>query len=199
MKVLRIDASARDSGSHSRVLIDHLVEGLGPRAEVRVRDLAQPLRHVDAAWIAAKDTPDEKRNENQRETLSLSDQLIDELEASDLIVIGMPIYNFGVPASLKAWIDQVCRARRTFAYSESGPTGLLKGKRAVVFYVSGGTRMGSDIDFASGYLRHILEFIGIDDVQFIRADRHIFDPDVLVQAAEEASRVAVDLRSEMAA
>lgn len=199
MKVLRIDASARNSGSHSRALMDRLIEGLGARAEVRVRDLTQPLPQVDEAWVAAKDTLDAERSEIQREALSLSDQLVDELEGSDLIVIGLPVYNFGVPASLKAWIDQVCRARRTFTYSERGPVGLLKGKRAVVFFVSGGTPMGSDIDFASGYLRHVLGFIGIDKVQFIRADRHMLDPDILVHAAEEADRIAADLRSKMAA
>lgn len=199
MKVLRIDTSARTSGSHTRELVDRLIDGLGSSTDVIVRDLTKPLPQVDNEWVAANNTADDERSAVQKDTLALSDELVGELEASDLIVIGLPVYNFGVPASLKAWIDLVCRARRTFAYSESGPVGLLEGKRAVVVYVSGGTPMGSEIDFASGYMRHVLGFIGIHDVEFVKADRHMFEPEILERAAQEASRLGSDISSRFAA
>ncbi len=119
--------------------------------------------------------------------------MIAEVKAADTLVIGLPVYNFGVPSALKAWIDQVCRAGLTFTYSENGPVGLLKDKRAIVFYVSGGTMMGSDIDFASGYLRHILGFIGITDVQMVTADQHMMDPDSLDRAQTETLTLARSL------
>src|SRR5690606_32013845 len=96
--------------------------------------------------------------------------------------ITAPIYNFAIPASLKAWIDQVTRARRTFRYTEAGPEGLLKGKRAYIVFASGGVPLGSQVDFASGYLRHILGFIGITDVHFIAADGHQMDGEAIARA-----------------
>jgi FMN-dependent NADH-azoreductase len=90
---------------------------------------------------------------------------------ADVLVIGVPVYNFGIPASLKAWVDMIARARLTFRYTESGPVGLLRGKRAVLVVASGGTAVGSEIDFATDYLRHVLGFLGIDDVEIIAANR----------------------------
>ncbi|WMS44534.1 NAD(P)H-dependent oxidoreductase [Acuticoccus sp. MNP-M23] len=121
-----------------------------------LRDLAEQIPQVDAAWIAANTSPETERTDQHRQSLALSDALFGELEAADLIVIGLPVYNFGVPASLKAWIDQVCRAQRTFRYTPDGPKGLLEGKRAIVVYAARGTAMGSSIDFASFYLRRVL-------------------------------------------
>ena len=93
--------------------------------------------------------------------------LVSELEKADVVVIGLPIYNFGVPAAFKAWIDQVVRAKLTFRYGKTGPEGLLKNKMAYIILSSGGTELGSDIDFVSSYIRHVLGFIGIDVVTFI--------------------------------
>jgi len=90
---------------------------------------------------------------------------------ADVLVIGVPIYNFGIPAALKAWVDMVARARLTFRYTEQGPEGLLRVKRAYLVVASGGTAAGSAVDFATGYLRHVLGFLGIDDVEIIAADR----------------------------
>ena len=101
------------------------------------------------------------------------------------MVIGSPIYNFGVPAALKAWIDMIARARKTFHYTDNGPEGLLTGKKAYVLMASGGTEVGSEIDFASGYLRHVLGFIGIDDVTIIAADQQMMrGDDALSQAMD---------------
>ena len=199
MNILRIDSSAKIEGSHSRDLIDGLLRNLEQEGRVVRRDLVNPSPQIDAAWIAANTTPDDARTDSHRQTLALSDALVDELEAADLIVIGLPVYNFGVPAALKAWIDQECRARRTFRYSPDGPIGLLEGKRAIVVYAAGGTAMGSDIDFASGYLRHVLGFIGVKDVTFVDAGRHMADADAISRAEAEIDRLAADLATRLAA
>ncbi len=94
------------------------------------------------------------------------------MQAADTLVIGLPIYNFGVPAALKAWVDQVARAGVTFRYTETGPKGLLTGKRAIIAVASGGTEAGSDVDFATGYIRHVLGFIGITDVHLRHGRSH---------------------------
>lgn len=199
MNILRIDSSAKVEGSHSRDLIDRLLDKLGPDWPVTRRDLVDPIPQIDAVWIAANTTLEENRTDAHRHTLALSDALIGELEAADLIVIGLAVYNFGVPASLKAWIDQVCRARRTFHYTPDGPVGLLKGKRAIVVYAAGGTAMGSHIDFASGYLRHVLGFIGVKDVTFVNAGRHMADAEAIPRARAEIDRLTADVAARRAA
>lgn len=179
-KVLRIDASGRRAGSTTRRLTDDFIEALrakGAVADLAVRDLADGMPYVDEAWINANFTPPEKRTAAQSAALAFSDMLVAELQAADLIVIGAPIYNFSIPASLKAWIDQIARARLTFQYTEKGPIGLLNDKRAVIVVASGGVEPGSPADFATGYLRHILAFIGVTDVSLIAADRQMIDAD----------------------
>jgi FMN-dependent NADH-azoreductase len=153
---------------------------------VITRDLAVAVPAIDGDWLNANWTPEDQRTDAQRETLALSDTLIAELKAADTIVIGAPIYNFGIPATLKTWVDLIARAGITFKYSESGPQGLLTGKRAIVAITSGGTQVGSEIDFASGYLRHVLGFVGITDVQFVAADQLMVDADASHAKAEAA-------------
>ena len=172
--VLRIDASARHSGSESRALTQRIIDRLAPEAVIN-RDLAVAMPAIDADWLAANWTPADDRTDAQRQTLALSDTLIEEIKSADTIVIGAPIYNFGIPATLKTWIDLIARAGITFKYSETGPQGMLTGKRAIVAITSGGTQVGSEIDFASGYLRHVLGFVGITDVQFVAADQLMVD------------------------
>lgn len=172
--VLRIDASARHSGSESRALTQRIINRLAPEAVIN-RDLAVAMPAIDADWLAANWTPADDRTDAQRQTLALSDTLIEEIKSADTIVIGAPIYNFGIPATLKTWIDLIARAGITFKYSETGPQGMLTGKRAIVAITSGGTQVGSEIDFASGYLRHVLGFVGITDVQFVAADQLMVD------------------------
>jgi FMN-dependent NADH-azoreductase len=175
LQILRVDSSARRDGSVTRRLADKLVERLtadGGETRVQSRDLAYaapPL--VDAAWVDANFTPPEQRSEAQRAALAESDRLVAELQNADVLVIGLPVYNFGIPASLKAWVDMVARARLTFRYTENGPVGLLQGKRAYLVVASGGTAVGGELDFATGYLRHVLGFLGIEDVEIVAADR----------------------------
>jgi FMN-dependent NADH-azoreductase len=175
LKVLRVDSSARHDGSVSRRVADALIERLDERegpVDLRVRDLAIAApSFVDAAWVDANSTAPDQRTALQRAALAESDALVAELMAADVLVISVPLYNFGIPAKLKAWVDMVARARLTFRYTETGPVGLLRGKRAYVLAASGGTAVGSEIDFATGYLRHILGFLGIDDVEIVAADR----------------------------
>lgn len=175
LKVLRVDSSARREGSVSRRVADALIEQLEMRegpVNVTVRDLALTApAFVDAAWVDANFTPDEQRSAALRAVLAESDTLVAELKAADILVIGVPIYNFGIPATLKSWVDMIARARLTFRYTENGPVGLLRGKRAFLVVASGGTAVGSEIDFATGYLRHMLGFLGIDDVEIVAADR----------------------------
>jgi len=173
--VLRVDASARYDGSVSRTLTDSLMENLRTQyGEISTlqRDLAaSPPDFVDEAWVAANFTPAESRTPEHRATLAASDTLVAELQAADILVMGAPLYNFAIPAALKAWVDMVARARLTFQYTDDGVEGLLKGKRAYVVFVSGGVPAGSDMDFATGYIRHVLGFIGITDVTIIAADQ----------------------------
>lgn len=171
-RILRIDASARTNGSVTRDLTDKAIDRVASLGAVTVtrRDVSHGIPFVTEDWVAANFTPAPSRTEDQRARLTFSDGLVQEIKDADLLIIGLPIYNFGVPATLKAWIDQVARAGLSFKYTESGPVGLLDGKRAIVLVASGGTAMGSDIDFATPYLRHALGFIGIHDVTFVAAD-----------------------------
>ena len=165
--VLHIDASARTQGSTTRTLSEHAVADLSPARVIR-RDLTASLPHLTEDWVAANFTPADKRSDAQRKTLALSDTLVAEIREADVIVIGLPVYNFGVPAALKAWIDLVARANLTFRYTPDGPQGLMTGKRAIVAFASGGTGFGSPIDFASPYISHVLGFLGIHDVSFVQ-------------------------------
>ena len=199
--LLRIDASARRDGSSSRALVTRLVDGLveaGTAGDVLRRDLADGVELLDEAWIGANVTPDAERTAGHLERLSGSDALVAELVRADTVVIGMPIYNFGPPAALKAWIDLIARARRTFRYSESGPVGLLENKRAYVVVTSGGTAVDSAIDFATPYLRHALGFVGIDDVTVIAADRQMANPDAVAAARSRIDALVAEARAGLA-
>ncbi len=185
-RVLKVSASGRDAGSVTRQLSADLVAALEDRhgdIEVIDRNVARGVPFVDEDWIAANFTPEESRTESQREVLSHSDALVAELKQADILVIATPIYNFSIPASLKAWIDMVARARKTFRYTDNGPEGLLRDKKTYVVVASGGVGVGSAVDFATPYLRHMLSFIGIEDVEVIAAEK-------LNSQAEEAMDAA---------
>lgn len=184
-RILRIDASARTQGSITRDLNDRIIARFADAGPVQVttRDLSAGLPHIGESWIGANFTPADTRSAAQKTQLGLSDMLVAELQEADVLLIGLPIYNFGVPASLKAWIDMVARAGVTFRYTEAGPQGLLTGKRAIVTVASGGTPIGSEIDFASGYIRHVLGFLGITEVEFVKADRTAIDAEAARAAA----------------
>jgi len=179
--ILHINASARVEGSVTRDISAQLVQQLQHQQDASIvsRDLANGIEFINENWIGANFTDPTERSPEQKAALSLSDSLVAELEQASHIVIAAPIYNFSVPASLKAWVDQVARARVTFRYTENGPEGLLKGKKAYLVVASGGVPLGSEVDYASTYLRHVLGFLGIHDVTLVNANE-------LGQAANEA-------------
>lgn len=188
LSVLEISASARSEESVSRKLTQDIIAALEDReGEIQLtqRDLAEGVPFVDERWVEANFTAEEDRSSRQRDVLALSDELIAELQEADLIVIGAPIYNFGIPAVLKAWVDMVARARVTFRYTDNGPEGLLTGKRAIIVIASGGVPVGSAVDFATPYLRQALRFIGIDDVEVIAADQLNRNGEKSIDAARE--------------
>lgn len=172
LNVLRVDASARREDSITRTLADQMIAGLrqhAPTLTVTRRDVARGLPFVDADWVHANFTDPDARSAAQRQTLSGSDALVAEAMHADVWIIGAPIYNFGVPASLKAWVDQIARARLTFHYTEQGPQGLLTGKKVYILTATGGTEVGGAIDFATPWLKFVLGFLGITDVEIIAA------------------------------
>lgn len=172
-KILHLTASIRGAESVTRNLSVKLAAGLAARHGARVvtRDLsANDLPFLTAERFAANLTAAGDRSIEQARLAAIADELIAELEAADVIVFGLPIYNFGVPATVKAWADLVARAGTTFKYTESGPVGLLTGKKAYLAVASGGTPVGSEIDFMTPWFKFFLGFIGIHDVTTIAAD-----------------------------
>lgn len=168
MHILRIDSSTRTDTSLSRKLADDVL-ARHPGATITTRDLAAGIPHIDEGFTRATFTPPEARSDTDKAALSLSDDIVAEVQAADLIVISMPVYNFSIPSTLKAWIDQLARVGVTFHYTENGPVGLLEGKRVIVVSASGGTPVGADFEYASPYLRHVLGFLGLTDVAFVGA------------------------------
>ena len=193
LNILHVAASGRNAGSVSRALAREFFATLdraGVAATIVERDLNDGVAFVDEDWINANFTPPDERTADQTARLHYSDQLVAELKAADIVLISTPIYNFGVPASLKAWIDMIARARLTFQYTENGPVGLLEGKRAVIAVASGGTAVGSEQDFATSYLKHALGFVGVKDVSIIAADQLMIDPEASkARASAETSEV----------
>jgi FMN-dependent NADH-azoreductase len=172
-QILQLNSSlSGESGQSSRLASEFagaLAAATG--ATVNVRDLArQPLPHLTAERFAAFTTPASARTVEQQRHVAESDALIDELRRADVLVLGVPMYNFGVPSTLKAYFDHVARAGVTFRYTAEGPVGLLTGKRAFVFATRGGRYAGTDADLQSAFLRRFLGFIGINDVEFVYAE-----------------------------
>ncbi len=185
MTVLHIDASARRDESITRALTARIVDRLSDGDIIR-RDLDVALPIIDSDWVGANFTPVDQRTQAQQQKLTTSDDLLDELRRADTIVIGTPIYNFALPANLKAWVDMIARAGESFRYSENGPEGLLTGKRAIIVVASGGTAIDSEADFATPYLRFVLNFVGITQIEVIPADRMALDPEATRASAEAA-------------
>jgi FMN-dependent NADH-azoreductase len=191
--VLHIDASARSAASVTRGLSARIIDQLKTRhgdVDIIRRDLADGVPYIDETFTAAINTPEDQRTPEQAAALATSDAFVADLQAADIVVIGTPIYNFGVPAVFKAWFDQVARVGLTFRYTETGPVGLLEGKKAYVAMASGGTKLGSEIDFASNWLRHVMGFIGITDVEIIGAGRIMADDEAVARAEQAVARIA---------
>lgn len=194
MNILHLDSAITGKDSVSRGLTADIVARLtadNPTARVTYRDLNEGVAAIDNDWFHAVRVVPEQPSPGQQRLIDRADTYLQELRDADTLVIGLPVYNFNLPAQLKNWLDQIARAGVTFRYTETGPEGLLTGKRAIVGYASAGTPIGSDIDHASGYLRHMLGFLGITDVTFIAADRLAMDRDAgLARARDMISQIA---------
>ena len=188
-KILRIDSSARQADSVSRAVGDEVIRRLTDRyadAELVNLDLAEGMGHIDGEWVGANFTPEDERSDVQRERLAASDQAVAALEQADVIVLTAPVYNFSIPSVLKAWIDHICRAGLTFRYTANGPKGLLADRPVYLVMASGGVPFGSPMDFASGYLRQVFAFVGIEDARLIGAEGVAADVETARQSALSA-------------
>ena len=190
--ILILDSAATGESSVSRRLTRAAAEVLvarDPDAHITLRDVgSNPIPHLNAETVPAI-RAGIVETEAAREALELSDALIAELKAADLIVIGAPMYNFGMPSTLKAWFDHVLRARITFQYSEAGPEGLLKGKKAIVVEARAGLYSegpAASMDSQEPHIRTLLGFMGIDDVTFVRAEKLAFGPEAADAAIGDA-------------
>lgn len=175
MKLLHLDSSILGDSSASRQLSRAVVEAwlvAAPEAQVSYRDLAgDALSHLSAASLVAGGTPAELRNAAQRHEVALAEATLNEFLAADAVVIGAPMYNFTVPTQLKAWIDRVAVAGKTFAYDENGPKGLAGGKKVIIVSTAGGIHAGQPSGQAhEDYLQFVLRFLGITDIEIVRAE-----------------------------
>lgn len=174
MNILQVNASARREGANSTRVANTIVARLqaaDPGARFTLRDLAvTPHPVLDEAALGALFTPADQRSAEQAARVALDDALIAELQAHDVVVLGVPMYNFGVPVQLKSWIDAVARAGVTFRYTETGPEGLLKGKKVYVALARGGMYRNTSNDSQVPYLKSVLGFLGLSDISFIYAE-----------------------------
>lgn len=191
--ILQVNSSGRRKGSASRQLTAALVEKLKeetPGARVIERDAVTDAEFPDEDWVVANFTPADQRSVQQEKRLRHSRRLVAEVQAADLIVIGAPVYNFSIPGVLKAWIDQICRPGLTFRAAPEGFVGLLENKKVFLVVTSGGTEVQGPIDYATGYMIHILGFLGITDVTVIGADTMVSDPEGALARAMRQIRAA---------
>ena len=179
--ILQINSAARSQGAQSTLLADELTAKLqqsNPGAKVVVRDLlADALPHLDESVLGAFFTPADQRSAEQNAIVAKSDALIAELRAADIVVIGAPVYNFGVSSQLKSYFDWIARAGVTFRYTENGPVGLIEGKKVYVVSARGGKYAGTPNDSQTPFLRSFLGFLGMTDVTFIFAEGLNLGPD----------------------
>lgn len=201
-QVLQINSSLYSEGGQSSQLARQFVDALRerePALQLVQRDLArEPVPHLDAARFQAFLAKPEERTAEQRDVAAYSDALIGELRDADVLVLGLPMYNFGVPSQLKAYFDHVARAGVTFKYTDQGPVGLLAGKKAYVFATRGGAHAGTPRDTESAYVRDFLAFLGIADVEFVYAEGLAMGPGpretALAQARATIQNLAAPLQ-----
>lgn len=191
LNLLQINASLYSGQGQSSQLAERFVKNFqASRADVRVvtRDVAgEPVPHLDARRFGAFLAAPEARTAEQQAVIDYSDTLIGELRAADVIVLGLPLYNFGVPSQLKAYFDHVARAGVTFRYTANGPVGLITGKKVYVLAARGGLYAGTPLDTQTSYVRDFLRFIGIEDVEFVYAEGLAISADLKARAIEQAN------------
>ena len=190
MNILQINSSARGRDSHSTRLANRIVEALRagePAASLTIRDLGQfPHPALDEAAVGALFTPAEQRSPEQAARIAQDDLLIAELQAADILVLGVPMYNFGIPVQLKNWIDAIARRGVTFRYTDHGPEGLLTGRTVYVALARGGRYRDTPADSQVPYLKMVLGFLGLTDLEFVYAEGLSMGPDAERQAYADA-------------
>jgi FMN-dependent NADH-azoreductase len=187
MKIYQIDSSARKEGSTSRALAKKLLDKIKkPGDEVIYRDLNNEMVFVSGLTESGMKIDKKDQTEHHKKMFELSDKLVKELKDSDIIIISAPIYNYGPPATLKAWSDLAARVGETFKFTPEGRReGLLKNKKAYIVITSGGTKINSSEDFLTPWLKFILNFFGIDKVEFVGADQMALDYEKSIKDAED--------------
>ncbi len=195
--LLKINASLFSNHGQSSQLTERFVaawQASHPDTSVVSRDLAvEPVPHLDGARVTAFFAKPEERNAEQQAIVDFSDALIAELRQADTVVIGLPMYNFGVPSTLKAYFDHIARAGVTFQYTAEGPQGLLTGKKAYILAARGGRYAGTPKDSQTTYVRDFLGFIGITDVEFVYAEGLNMGDDSKNTALADAHKAVAEL------
>jgi FMN-dependent NADH-azoreductase len=190
MNILQINSSARTVGSHSSRMASDIVSRLqasNPGTTLTLRDLGRtPHPALDEATLHALFTPAAQRSIEHAERVAQDDALIAEVQAADVLVLGVPMYNFGVPAALKNWIDAIARTGVTFKYTDKGPVGLLQGKKVYIALARGGLYRDTPADTQVPYLKMVLGFLGMSDVQFVYAEGLAMGPDAEKKALASA-------------
>ena len=186
MKIYQIDSSARKKGSTSRSLAKKLINKIKkPEDEIIYRDLNDEMVFVTGLTESGMNIDQKDQNENHKKMFELSDKLVKELKESDIIIISAPIYNYGPPATLKAWSDLAARVGETFKFKPNGRReGLLKNKKAYLIITSGGTKLNSKEDFLTPWLKYILNFFGIEKIEVVSADQMALDYEKSIKEAE---------------
>ncbi len=189
-KLLQINSSLFGEHGQSTQLSQKFIKrflAVNPDAQLNVRDLAnEQIPHLDAEIVMGFGIPEDQKNNRQTEMTALSDQLIEEVKSADVLVIGLPMYNFSLPSTLKSWFDFIARAGVTFKYTEQGPVGFLEGKKAYIMAARGGQYSGTEYDTQTALVRHFLSFIGIQDVEFVYAEGLNMGDDIKAQAINDA-------------
>ncbi|WP_102798486.1 FMN-dependent NADH-azoreductase [Bowmanella denitrificans] len=201
-KLLLINSSLNGKQGNSWQLAEKFVQQLAKAADIQIteRDLDDTdLPHLSGAEMAAWMTPADQRNDEQQRLAGMSDKLVEELKAHDIIVIGMPMYNFGVPSVFKSWVDRVARAGITFRYTENGPVGLLEGKKVYVLAARGGLYQGTPKDSQTQYLQDVLAFMGMTEVEFVYAEGLNMGPEAANQGFSQADEKISELIEKMVA
>ena len=187
MKIYQIDSSARKEGSSSRALANKLLNKIkNPEDEIIYRDLNDEMVFVSGLTESGMNIDKKDQTKHHKKMFDLSNKLVKELKESDIIIISAPIYNYGPPATLKAWSDLAARVGETFRFTPEGKReGLLKNKKAYIVITSGGTKINSSEDFLTPWLKFILNFFGIEKVEFVGADQMALDYEKSIKDAED--------------
>lgn len=193
MKVWHIDSSGRNEQSHSKRITQQFVDSLAKKTKIESNGLnvSAGLPFLTDTMIKSYFTPDDQRTAEQQLAITASNEIVKSAKESDTWVIGVPVYNFSMPAAFKAFIDLLFRSKETFEYGKTGPIGLLENKKVFVVVTSGGTEIGSEVDFLTPWLTHCLGFIGIKDVTFIHADKYSSEKDEEIALAIDSMTSAL--------